>query len=104
MKALIPDLQQTIIESNQAAVYRDQLLWMMAMQDTKGISTRIGAHVLERYLELAEEYRLNRGCDCGDEKLFIDAESRQLPINPAIKERMLRIERNTWAKGVNGKR
>ena len=46
----------------------------------------------------------NRDCGAGDEKLFADAESRDLPINEEIKAKMLRTERNLWAYGLNGGR
>lgn len=79
-------------------------LCMMAMQDTKGISERMIDEVIMRWMEYAEEYRRNRDCGAGDEKLFADAESRDLPINEEIKAKMLRTERNLWAYGLNGGR
>lgn len=93
-------IAQVIMQCNTAAVYRSQLLCLMAMQDTKGISDRMLSEVIERWETLAEEYRLNQECSAGDEKLFIDAQSRGLPIDNATKERLLRFERNAWAMEV----
>ena len=104
MKAKTPDVSKVIEEMCQISVYRAQLLCMMAMQDTKGISERMINEVIMRWLEYAEEYRRNRDCGAGDEKLFLDAESRDLPINEEIKAKMLRTERNLWAYGLNGGR
>lgn len=102
MKAKTPNLSKAIEEMCQVSVYRAQLLVMMAMQDTKGISSRMINEVIERWLKLADEYRRNRDCGAGDEMLFRDAESRDLPINEEIKAKMMRTERNLWAYTMGG--
>lgn len=104
MKAKTPDVSKVVEEMCQISVYRAQLLCMMAMQDTKGISDRMINEVITRWVKYAEEYRRNRDCGAGDEKLFADAESRDLPINEGTKAKMLRTERNLWAYGLNGGR
>ena len=104
MVLLTQNRTHTVEEMCQISVYRAQLLCMMAMQDTKGISERMIDEVIMRWMEYAEEYRRNRDCGAGDEKLFADAESRDLPINEEIKAKMLRTERNLWAYGLNGGR
>ena len=65
MKAKTPDVSKVIEEMCQISVYRAQLLCMMAMQDTKGISERMINEVIMRWLEYAEEYRRNRDCGAG---------------------------------------
>lgn len=104
MKALVPDICKIIEESSQAAVYRSELLCMMAMQDTKGISERMMMEIVDRWTKLAEEYRKNSDCGAGDEKLFADAESRGLPINDQIRAKMMRIEQNRWEAEMRGRR
>ena len=49
MKAKTPDVSKVVEEMCQISVYRAQLLCMMAMQDTKGISERMINEVIMRW-------------------------------------------------------
>lgn len=102
MKARTPDMSAVIEELCQISVYRMELLMLMSLQDQKGVSDRMINEIIDRFSRLADEYRRNRDCGAGDESLLRDAESRGLPVNQQMREKMLRTERNLWAYGLKG--